>query len=383
MSVKAMRPRLNQEDLVRLMKGSSAEDRAHATHKLCRRIGNEELSLDEKALAKEILSILAGDAEKLVRRAMSVTLKNSPNLPREVALKLAQDIDAVALPVIESSPVFRNSDLVELVLNASEAKQTAVARRNHLTPIVTDAIAEHGCKDAVVTMAGNDGADLSERGYNITLKRFQTDGDLHAALISRDWIPPQIAEQMVSLVSGELFDQLVNHHELPPQLAIELASGARERASLDLVAQAGHSSNLPRFVQQLNLNNRLTPSMIMRALCLGHMSFVEWALAELSGIPHHKVWMLIHDAGSLGLRKIFEHAELPKGMFLPFQMAVNVFHELDYDGLPGDRERFRQRMVERVLTQFQNIPKQDLDYLLDRLDSYREVELDDGVGAAA
>lgn len=382
MSVKAMRPRLNQEDLVRLMKGSSAEDRAHATHKLCRRIGHDEMSPEDKVLATEILKILSSDAEKLVRRALAVTLKNSPNLPRDVALKLAQDIDSVALPVIESSPVFRNSDLVELVLNASETKQVAVAKREHLTTLVTDAIAEHACKDAVVTMAANNGADLSERGYGFSLERFKTDGDLHDALISREWIPPQIAEQMVSLVSGELFDQLVNRHELPPQLAIELASGARERASLDLVAQAGHSSNLPRFVQQLNLNNRLTPSMIMRALCLGHMSFVEWALAELSGIPHHKIWMLVHDAGSLGLRKIFEHAELPKGMFLPFQMAVNVYHELDYNGLPGDRERFRKSMVERVLTQFQNIPKQDLDYLLDRLDSYREVELDD-VGAAA
>ncbi len=383
MSVKAMRPRLNQEDIVRLMKGSSAEDRAHATHKLCRRIGNDELSDGDKAVASQILALLSQDAEKLVRRALAVTLKNSPNLPRDVALKLAQDVDSVALPVIQSSPVFRNSDLIELVLNANEAKQVAIAGREGLQPLVTDAIAEHGCRAAVVTMASNNSAEVSEKGYNLTLQRFETDNDIHEALISRDWIPPQIAEKMVSLVSGELFDRLVNDHELPPQLAIELASGARERATLDLVSQAGHSSNMPRFVQQLNLNNRLTPSMIMRALCLGHMSFVEWALAELSGIPHHKIWLMLHDAGSLGLRKIFEHAGLPKGMYLPFQMAIKVFHELDYDALEGDRDRFRKRMVERVLTQFQNIPKADLDYLLEKLDAYREQEKKDGVERAA
>ena len=94
---------------------------------------------------------------------------------------------------------------------------------------------------------------------------FGTDEDVQKGFISREYIPTHIAEKMVSLVSGELFDRLVNDHELPPQLAIELASGARERATLDLVSQAGHSSNMPRFVQQLNLNNRLTPSMIMRA----------------------------------------------------------------------------------------------------------------------
>ncbi|MAK60837.1 MAG: hypothetical protein CMK09_07655 [Ponticaulis sp.] len=382
MSVKTMRPRLSEEDILRLMKGSSAEDRAQATHKLCRRIGNDELTQEDKVIASEILGLLSRDAEALVRRAMSITLKNSPNLPRDVAVKLAQDIESVALPVIENSPVFTSSDLVELVLNASETKQSAVARRSKLGTDVTDAIAEHGCKDAVCTMAANDGATMSEKGYDFTLKRFETDHDVHEALISREWIPPQIAEKMISLVSGEMFDQLVNNHELPPQLAIELASGARERASLDLVAQAGHSSNLPRFVQQLNLNNRLTPSMIMRALCLGHMSFVEWSLAELSGIPHQKMWLLLHDAGSLGLKKVFEYAGLPKGMYMPFQMAISVYHELDYDGREGDRDRFKKRMVERVLTQFQNIPKGDLDYLLDRLDAYRDVE-NGKIGAAA
>lgn len=374
MTIKTMRPRLNQDDIVRLMKGASVEDRAHATHKLCRRISQDRLEGEEKVFADQIMGLLARDAEVLVRRAMAVTLKNSPNLPREVALKLAQDVESVSLPVLQSSPVFTNSDLVELVLNASETKQIAIAGRESLAVEVTTSIAEHGCRDAVATMAANDGADISERGYTLTLDRFKADAGVHGALISRDWIPPQIAEKMVSLVSGELFDHLVNKHELPPQLAIELASGARERATLDLVEQAGRSSNLERFVQQLQMNGRLTPSMVMRALCLGHISFVEWSIAELAGIPHSKAWLMLHDAGSLGLRTVFEHAGLPNGMFMPFKTAISVFHDLEYDGLEGDRERFRSRMIERVLTQFQAIPKNDLDYLLEKLDAYRDVQ---------
>ena len=50
----------------------------------------------DKQFADQILGLLAKDAEVLVRRAMSVTLKNSPNLPRDVALKLAQDVESVA-----------------------------------------------------------------------------------------------------------------------------------------------------------------------------------------------------------------------------------------------------------------------------------------------
>lgn len=370
MSVKTMRPRLSQEDIIRLIKGDSVEDRAHAAHKLCRRISSDSLNGEEKVFAEQIMALLAKDAEVLVRRAMAVTLKNSPNLPRSVALKLAQDVESVALPVLQSSPVFTNSDLVELVLNANDAKQVAIAGREGLSADVTSAIAEHGCRNAVVTLSGNDSAEITEFGYTKTIERFKTDAGVHEALISRNWIPPQIAEKLVSLVSGELFDHLVNQHELPPQLAIELAAGARERATLDLVEQAGRSTNVQRFVEQLNLNGRLTPSMVMRALCLGHMTFVEWAIAELAGVPHSKAWLMLHDAGALGLRTIFERAGLPNGMFMPFKTAISVFHELEYDGLEGDRERFRSRMIARVLTQFQAIPANDLNYLLEKLNAY-------------
>ena len=51
---------------------------------------------------------------------------------------------------------------------------------------------------------------------------------------------------------------------------------------------------------------------------------------------------------------------------------MKVFHELELDGEANDKARFRMRMIERVLTQFQAIPKDDLAYLLEQLDAYAE-----------
>jgi hypothetical protein len=59
-------------------------------------------------------------------------------------------------------------------------------------------------------------------------------------------------------------------------------------------------------------------------------------------------------------------------MFTAFRMALDVFHKTEMDGGPGDKERFRQRMVERVLTQFQAIPRADLEYLLEKLNALDE-----------
>jgi uncharacterized protein (DUF2336 family) len=373
MSIATMRSNLTQDDIRRLVRGDSPEERASAATKVCRRIDGMTLSDGDREHAAAILHVLANDVTVLVRRALAVTLKQSPNLPRELALQLARDVEAVAVPVIQHSPMLTDEDLVEIVLAGSPEKQVAVANRPTLSESLTEVIALYACRDAVQTAAANEGASFTDEAYAGVLKRFGDDPGVQGALISRVELPLHVTEKLLAVVSGELFDRLVNTHELPPQLAIEIASGARERATLDLVEQAGLSTDPERFVQQLHLNGRLTPSLIMRALCLGHMPFVEYALSELAGVPRSKAWLMIHDAGALGLKTIFERAGMPPGMFTAFRMAVDVYHKTEMDGGQGDRARFRQRMVERVLTQFQAIPRADLDYLLDKLNALEEV----------
>lgn len=373
MTVQSIRPQLTEQDIQRLMRGETPEQRASVAHRLCRRIALDVLSDREKAFANEIIAILASDAADLVRRTLSITLRNSPVLPRDVALQLARDIESVAIPILQDSPVFSDEDLVELVLSVSAAKQAAIASRDTLSITLAEVISEHGAVDAVRALTGNPGADLSTKAFEDSVRRFGGDEIVQSGLIRRDFIPTHIAEKLVALVSGEMFDLLVNRHELPAQLAIDLAASARERATIDLVEQAGRSHDLPRFVSQLNLNGRLSNSLIMRALCCGQMPFVEHALAELSGVPHQRVWLMIHDAGPLGLQAVFDRAGLPRKMLPAFKAAVGVFHETHHDGGPNDRARFRARMIERVLTQFQAIPKEDLDYLLEKLDYYSEL----------
>jgi uncharacterized protein (DUF2336 family) len=369
MTIATMRSSLTQDDIRRLVRGDTAEARANVAHKICRRIDAMDMTPEEQESARQILDLMCNDAAVLVRRALAVTLRNSPKLPRDIALKLAKDIDVIAVPVLKNSPVISDEDLVEIVLSGSQEKQVAIAQRSALGEGLTEVITLYGSKPAVEACTLNEGAVFSDDAFAGLLKRFANDDEIKSALVSRSTLPLHITEKLVSMVTGELFDTLVNKHELPPQLAIEIASGVRERATLDLVEQAGLSTDPARFVQQLHLNGRLTPSLIMRALCLGHMGFVEHALAELAGVPRSKAWLMIHDAGILGLKTVFERAGLPSGMFTAFRLAVDIYHKTDMDGGPNDKARFRQRMVERVLTQFQAIPRADLEYLLDKLDA--------------
>ncbi len=369
MSVSTMRSRLTQDDVQRLVKGKDDEERAIAAHKICHAIDRAPLSRQERQSAEAIMDIMAKDAAQLVRRSLAVTLKNSPHLPPRLAKKLANDIDSIALPIITFSPALTDEDLIEVVRSGAALRQIAVAKRKSVSAAVVEVIAQEGREPALVVAATNNGAVFGDKAFTSALTRFGESAKVTDAFIERDVLPVHIAEKLVSLISDEAMGRLVKRHELPPQLAVELAEGSRERATIDLVDQAGQAKDMRRFVQQLHLNGRLGPSLILRGLCTGHIRFVEWSLAELAALPHSRAWLMVHDSGSLGFRAIYERAGMPQRLFAAFRAGLDVYHEMEYDGGEDDRERFTGRMIERVLTQFQALPPEELDYLLDKLNA--------------
>jgi len=157
------RSALTDADIRTLVRGPTEDERAAAAHKLCRRI-DAGLGEEDREAAAEVLRLMAADAAELVRRALSVTLKNSPLLPREVALKLASDVESVALPLISHSPVFTDEDLCDIVRAMGEVKQIAVARRPVLSERVTSTLADHAGPEAVKAAVSNDNATFTELG---------------------------------------------------------------------------------------------------------------------------------------------------------------------------------------------------------------------------
>ncbi|MGH6972203.1 MAG: DUF2336 domain-containing protein, partial [Caulobacteraceae bacterium] len=189
-----------------------------------------------------------------------------------------------------------------------------------------------------------------------------------AAMALRQALPASVSERLVTLVAGEVRDRLISQCGVAPETALAVALGARERASLDLVEQAQRAADLPSFVAHLRRGERLTASLLLRGLAAGHMAFFEWGLAELSGVPHHRTWLMVHDAGELGLKAIYERAGLPPRLLPAFRAAVDAFHSMDFDGRPDELARFQRRMLERFLSQPLAVSREDMDYLLDKID---------------
>jgi uncharacterized protein (DUF2336 family) len=362
------RSALTEEDIRTLVKGATADERAIAARKLCKTIDTVRLSDDDRDSAGEILRIMAADAAELVRKALAETLKASPHLPRDVALKLARDVESISLPLLNFSPSFTDADLAEIVRLGGPVRQLAIAKRPILSRKVTGALAEHGGERALAAACANDNADFAEDTLQRVIGRFAGSERVLAAIAYRAVLPISVSERLVALVGDQVREHLVSRHDLDPEAALQIAIGSTERATVDLVEEAGRAADIRAFVAHLNHSKRLTASLLLRGLAHGHMTFFEWGVAELAGVPHHRTWLMIHDAGPLGLRAIYERAGLPARLFPAFRAAVDTFHSVEFDGGQRDVERFQERMLQRFLTQPQAAAREDVDYLLDKMD---------------
>src|SRR4051812_27554574 len=180
------RAALTDEDIRTLVKGATPDERAVAAHKICRSIDREKLSPEDRTRAEEILRVMAADAAELVRRALAVTLKNSPIVPRDVALKLARDGESIALPILGSSPVFTDADLAEIVRVGGPVRQVVIAKRPRVSETVTSAIAEYGVERAVEAACANDNADFAERTLQQVIERFESSERVLASVAYRN-----------------------------------------------------------------------------------------------------------------------------------------------------------------------------------------------------
>lgn len=367
MPVVALRNRLTDTDIRRLVKGGDDDERANAARKICRLIDAAPLQGEESQAASGILQLIVQDSAELVRRALAVSLRQSKNLPHDIAMRLAADVEEVATPILLSSPMLDADDLTRLVETSEGGKLSAIAAREHVPSIVVEAIIDKGDEKAVGIAASNDGADFNQSAYEKAFTQFCENQGVMEAFVARSTLPLSVTEKLIAHISNEAMQRLVEKHALPPQLAVELAEDARERATVDLVDQAGLAHDPQHFVQQLRMNGRLTPSLVLRAMLRGHVAFVEHAFAELAGVTHARAWLLVHDAGPLGMRAIYDRTGMPPRLYPAFRAAIDIFHSMEMPHDKQGRERFQSVLAERAITRFQGIPEEDLDYVLDRL----------------
>jgi hypothetical protein len=79
---------------------------------------------------------------------------------------------------------------------------------------------------------------------------------------------------------------------------------------------------------------------------------------------------------------------MPEAYYPAVRLAIDIANETEYDGGANDRERYQRRMIERVLTQYEDLGGDNIEYLLTKLRGLGEDggvlrDMDAGIAGAA
>ncbi len=360
--------RLSRADLVELTSSPTPERRLDVASHIIRAVQGGKLSQADRDMAADILRLMTRDAAVRVREGLAEIVGALPDIPKDVVLRLAEDFDRVAAPILRNSPLLTEGELIELVRSGSEGKQAAIAQRDYVPDALARAIVEEGSETPVSALVANPGAELSGATMDKAIDRFGQSERVTEALAKRTDLPVTIAERLVTLVSDNLRAYLASRPDFSRSLAHVLAEHSRGHATISLFDDYGRGRNIAVMVEQLARTNRLTPSLLLRAACIGDMDFLEAALARRAGLSVTQAWRSLHTKGREGIEGIVAAAGLPKLVVPILAVALEGHRELTRDGAEIDRRTFRSRMIERVLTDCQDMAAGDIDYLLLKVD---------------
>jgi hypothetical protein len=172
----------------------------------------------------ETLTALAADETIRVRAAVAEAVKNLPDVPRDIILRLAYD-DAVMVcePVIRFSPLLTADDLIALVAAApSPGTHLAVARRPAIDATVSDALASGGTDDTIVALLLNGSAQIQEATLDALVDRSVAHPAWHDPLIRRPALSRRSVETLSRIVADHLIEVLSEREDLDPEVAADL-----------------------------------------------------------------------------------------------------------------------------------------------------------------
>lgn len=357
---------LSEQDVHRLLTESSGESRADVVMKIAANYNRGDFSDRELPVAEQIFRLLAKDGSLPVRSVLAELLKQSDHLPRDVALTLAHDYeDAVATPILQHSTVLSEYDLVRVVERASDMPRLlAIAQRKLVPERVSAALVDTGRAPVVGALIGNQGARLNEQSYSRIIQTFQNEAEMMASLAQREHLPVTVAEALVSYVSEATKKELRSQYRLQEAEVSRQTQSVREHATLRLLDGDPSLEAHAALVTQMLESDRLTPSLLLSALCRGNVLFFEMALAHLAAIPLSNAQLLIHDRSGLGLTKLYAKTGLPESLLEATRATLQVVKNMEQEGEQPGTLHFANRAVAQLLLQTDANEVDNLSYII-------------------
>jgi uncharacterized protein (DUF2336 family) len=344
-------------------------ERAEATSALARAYLYSDLSDNDRAAAEGAMIMLLDDPSPLVRQSLAQVFAETEHAPSTIVHALASDQADVAAPLLQRSPLFLDTDLIDAIASGDPGRQVAIAGRPRLACTVSAAIAEVGSAESCLVVLENAEATVAPFSLDRMVSRYGHLAVIRDALLARDDLSAATRQALVAKLSQTLADFVASREWLANDRAQKITKEACEKATVVVAADSGSGEMRP-LVRHLRESGQLTAGLVLRALLSGNLELFEESLSELTGMSAARVAGIVHDRRGAGFRALYDRAGLPASAYPLFREALEAMREDGFLSEPGDVSRLKRRVIERVLTRCEGAAVGDVEPLLTLLRRY-------------
>jgi uncharacterized protein (DUF2336 family) len=282
-------------ELEDVIQHGSPERRAHALDRITTLFlnGAGQFNEDHVRLFDDVFNRMVSEIEDKARAQLSSRLAPVANAPRQVVRRLAGDDDiAVAGPVLQQSQRLSEADLVDIAGAKSQAHLLAISHRADIGEPVTDLLVKRGDLDVMRSVAGNQGARLSDASFSSLVVRAGEDGDLAEKVGMRSDIPPQMFRDLLLRATAVVQQRLLASAKPDARSEIRrVLARVSDEVSTRVITR--DYSQAEREVETLRREGRLDEAKLLEFAKSGLYDKTIATLALLCAVPIEVVDRLV------------------------------------------------------------------------------------------
>ena len=279
-------------------------------------------------LTLETLQKLADDQVPRVRAILAEEIAALDCVPKDVALKLAQDAEAmVCVPVLEYSPLLSDNDLLELIATArAQSAIAAVARRRGVSETVSDAIVASLDIPAVAALLANPIARIREEALEKIIDHAETIEAWHGPLAMRTDLSLRALRRIAGFVGAALLEHLCERHGLDDETQAHLNRCLRQRLEREDEKLRGAADGLHAEILKAYEKGELTEAYVERAVLLGQRDVTLECLAVLAPAQRATVEKIFSSRSAKAITALCWQAGLSMRVAFKVQSAIAKLH---------------------------------------------------------
>ena len=312
-------------DLIDLAKEDSSEKRRELLREMTDLFFSVHTpqSQPEMELFDSVLVQLSSEMEEAVRAELGVRFAGSAGAPHNLMRRLANDNIEVAAPVLASSSVLTEADLLDVVRTQGQDHLRAVSGRAEVPEAVSDVIVERGDDTTLGVLLNNEGARLSRGASETAVERASKNKDLHEAVINRRDLPPDLLNEMYFVAEARLRQRILEQNaRIDPALLEQALSTSRKRVAASDGALPEDYNEAEAYITELREAGELTPRVLARFLRSGGMTHFLVALSQLADIDFHTARMIVEKRELDALGVVCKAADLDRALFLTYVVVL-------------------------------------------------------------